>query len=56
MVGITWHGLGGRDRSLNYCSGNILLELLALAFIPGPLLFYQYSEHLHTKSVTPRAV
>ncbi|BCS23530.1 MFS transporter [Aspergillus puulaauensis] len=43
-------------RSLNYSWGNTLLGLLALAFVPGPLLFYRYGERLRAKSVAPRAV
>ena len=37
-------------RGLNYGWGNTLLGLLALAFVPGPLLFYRYGERLRTKS------
>ena len=37
-------------RSLDYGWGNTLLGLLALAFVPGPLLFYRYGEYLRAKS------
>ncbi|GES61841.1 MFS general substrate transporter [Aspergillus terreus] len=37
-------------HSLNYGWGNTLLGLLALAFVPGPLLFYRYGERLRAKS------
>ncbi|KAB8079445.1 major facilitator superfamily domain-containing protein [Aspergillus leporis] len=37
-------------QSLNYGWGNTLLGLLALAFVPGPLLFYRYGERLRAKS------
>lgn len=43
-------------RSLNYGWGNTLLGLLALAFLPAPLLFYRYGERLRTKPVAPGAV
>ncbi|KAL4993430.1 major facilitator superfamily domain-containing protein [Aspergillus recurvatus] len=42
-------------RSLSYGWGNTLLGLLALAFVPGPLLFYRYGERLRAKSVARRA-
>ncbi|KAL2861157.1 MFS transporter [Aspergillus lucknowensis] len=41
-------------RKLNYGWGNTLLGLLALAFVPGPLLFYRYGERLRTKSLGKR--
>ncbi|KAF7125723.1 hypothetical protein CNMCM5793_002016 [Aspergillus hiratsukae] len=37
-------------QSLNYGWGNTLLGLLALAFVPGPLLFYRYGERLRARS------
>ncbi|PLN76151.1 major facilitator superfamily domain-containing protein [Aspergillus taichungensis] len=37
-------------QSLNYGWGNTLLGLLALAFVPGPLLFYRYGERLRAMS------
>ncbi|KAL4770348.1 major facilitator superfamily domain-containing protein [Aspergillus nidulans var. acristatus] len=37
-------------RSLGYGWGNTLLGLLALAFVPGPLLFYRYGERLRNNS------
>ncbi|KAL4974567.1 major facilitator superfamily domain-containing protein [Aspergillus desertorum] len=36
-------------HSLDYGWGNTLLGLLALAFVPGPLLFYRYGERLRAK-------
>ncbi|KAF7182646.1 hypothetical protein CNMCM7691_002307 [Aspergillus felis] len=39
--------------ALNYGWGNTLLGFLALAFVPGPLLFYRYGERLRARmSVT----
>ncbi|KAL3466174.1 major facilitator superfamily domain-containing protein [Aspergillus heterothallicus] len=37
-------------RALNYGWGNALLGFIALAFIPGPLLFYKYGDRLRAKS------
>ncbi|KAL3496827.1 major facilitator superfamily domain-containing protein [Aspergillus germanicus] len=37
-------------RALNYGWGNSLLGFIALAFIPGPLLFYKYGDRLRAKS------
>ncbi|KAL4983222.1 major facilitator superfamily domain-containing protein [Aspergillus falconensis] len=42
-------------HSLNYGWGNTLLGLLALAFVPGPLLLYRYGERLRAKSVARHA-
>ncbi|KAH8698941.1 putative MFS multidrug transporter [Talaromyces proteolyticus] len=39
-------------QALNYGWGNSLLGFLALAFVPGPLLFYKYGERLRTKAAT----
>ena len=35
---------------LNYGWGNTLLGFLALAFLPGPILFYKYGERLRVKT------
>ncbi|KAL3472237.1 putative MFS transporter [Aspergillus californicus] len=40
--------------SLNYGWGNSLLGFLALAFVPGPLLFYKYGERLRAKTSVSR--
>ena len=37
-------------RRTDYGWGNTLLGLLALAFVPGPLLFYRYGERLRNNS------
>ncbi|KAB8230050.1 MFS transporter [Aspergillus alliaceus] len=37
-------------KTLNYGWGNSLLGFIALAFIPGPLLFYKYGERLRAKA------
>lgn len=37
-------------EALNYGWGNTLLGFLALAFVPGPLLFYRYDEHLRART------
>ncbi|KAF4255291.1 hypothetical protein CNMCM8714_004455 [Aspergillus fumigatus] len=37
-------------EALNYGWGNTLLGFLALAFVPGPLLFYRYGEHLRART------
>ncbi|KAJ5753005.1 MFS transporter [Penicillium odoratum] len=37
-------------KTLNYGWGNSLLGFLALAFIPGPILFYKYGERLRAKN------
>jgi MFS family permease len=36
--------------SLNYGWGNTLLGLIALAFVPAPVLFYKYGEQLRAKA------
>ncbi|KAL4785298.1 putative MFS transporter [Aspergillus varians] len=37
-------------RSLHYGWGNSLLGFIALAFVPGPVLFYKYGERLRAKT------
>lgn len=37
-------------KTLNYGWGNSLLGFLALAFLPGPILFYKYGELLRAKT------
>jgi hypothetical protein len=37
-------------RTLNYGWGNTLLGLLALGFVPAPVLFYKYGERLRAKT------
>ncbi|GAQ06152.1 uncharacterized transporter C1529.01 [Aspergillus lentulus] len=40
----------GMYDALNYGWGNTLLGFLALAFVPGPLLFYRYGERLRART------
>ncbi|EED19989.1 MFS multidrug transporter, putative [Talaromyces stipitatus ATCC 10500] len=40
-------------QTLNHGWGNTLLGFLALAFVPGPLLFYKYGEKLRTRERSP---
>ena len=43
-------------ETLNYGWGNTLLGFLALAFVPGPILFYKYGERLRTRARAPAPV